>query len=170
MAERIPQANYDPKQPVTRREAYPDGSVNLVADRVGDVIDLNVAGHDRLNLNPAAILDITTEEFDEKSQKLIRTDYVITEGGFGPGVVFTSVKGEQGARTRLMPEYNEEWINSLTSAPLTIGSRPSRLQGAKLKSVSAALSYDIGSNTPDKATANPIMVAIRLIDERNNQQ
>lgn len=168
MPERISHTHYDSKQCETRRETYVDGSVNVVADKVGDVIDLNSTGHKHLRLDQGSILDITIEDFDEESQKLVRTDYVITEGGYGPGVILTSVKGEQGISTQLVSEYDEEWINLLRSTPLTIGSRPGRFHGAKLKSVSAVMSGSFANDSPDKTTANPIAIAMRVMDEQNN--
>lgn len=168
MPERISHTHYDSEECETRRETYADGSVNVVADKVGDVIDLNSARHKHLRLDHSSILDITIEDFDEESRKLVRTDYVITEGGYGPGVILTSVKGEQGVSTQLVSAYNEEWINLIRSTPLAIGSRLGRFHGAKLKSVSAAMPGGFADDSPDKTTANPIAVAMRVIDQQNN--
>jgi hypothetical protein len=167
MPERISPTHYDPKYE-TRNETFADGSVNVIADRVGDAIDLNNTGHERLNLGPSSVLNITIENFDEETQKLVRTDYVMTEGGYGPGVILTSASGERGIRTQWVPEYNPAWIESLQSHPLTIGSRPDRFDGAKLKSVSAAMSGGFANDSPNKTTANPISIAMRVMDEQNN--
>lgn len=168
MSEKISHTHYEPKQFETRREVYADGSVNEVADKVGDSIDLSDAGHKWFNLNHGSILDITTENFDDTRQELIRTDYIIVEGGYGPGVILQSVKGRPGVRTQITPEYNQEWIDALRDKPLTIGSRPSLLGGEKLKSISSAMPGGFGGDSAGTTTANPISIAIRIMGEQND--
>ncbi len=152
----------------TRNETYPDGSFNVVADTPGQAIDLSDTGSKHLHLGPNSLLNITTEAFDEDSQKVVRSHHIITEGGYGPGAILTSVKGEPGVRYQLLSEgYNPEWIEALRATPLTIGSRTSRLKGDKLTSISGLRSVGEVCDEPSKKTANPITVALRVMDEHS---
>lgn len=153
---RVTQSGHNMNDTIEKTVQYSDGSVNIEIDKIAATVDLNKSYSKHLSFNaPASITGFTTVDYDGNKKV-----YVLTEGGYGESVQLTyPVNGKAGYAVGEI--FDEEWISSLSAAPLTIGARHGRFNDEKLVSVAGLKS--VGE---DIDGSNPLAVAGKILEQR----
>lgn len=151
--------------PISSREIrFSDGSKNLVWDKIGDDYDFN--GSYETNqpglFDPIKVIGVKVDY--DNAEKPYTTHIVFFDGGDSIVRIDTDAETKRSVVYHIDDDSALQIAELFASAPMTIGSRPSRLAGGRLAQVMATAPHEHNEGPSPEAVGknNPLTFATEL--------